>query len=125
MWLEPSMTLERRPKMPATPAPAATQAPVPTRNPEPPAPPTKPDPPPAPAAVDPAPAPAPAPVAPASPFADLTPEQKDRLLSVYAGTIRGYEERLTQLDSKIEGLGKKEPAAPDVAALNKGFFEKP
>src|SRR5256885_14303901 len=98
------MTLERRPKMPVSPAPATGS---PTKSHEPPNDPTKEekdDPPPAPPAAPPAATP------PASPFADLTPEQKDRLLSIYSGAIKGYEERLAQMDEKIANVSKREGA---------------
>lgn len=103
---------------PAAPKPAEstpTTTPVSTSSPQ--ATPTSPAAPAAPAA----------PAQPASPFAQLSAADKDRLLSVYAGTIRDQNQRLEKLETD-NAEAKKTAALPtptETAAKNKQFYERP
>ena len=73
-----------------------------------------------------APAPA-APAQPASPFAQLSAADKDRLLSVYAGTIRDQNQRLEKLETDSAEAKKvaAQPTPTENAAKNKQFYERP
>src|SRR6266516_6942324 len=90
-----------KPAEPATPSPAAS----------PPATPTSP----------------PAPAAPASPFAKLSDAEKERLLSVYSGTIRDQNAQLQELGERVKKVEGKQNAPPavDPKAANAAFYDRP
>lgn len=112
------------PAAPAAPAPSAppTPTPAPTSS-------GTPAPTPTSGASAPAPSPAPAAPAPASPFAGMSAEEKDRLLSVYGRTIEAQRADLLATDQRFKDLearvAAQAPPAPTDADKNKRFFDDP
>lgn len=71
--------------------------------------------------------PASPPVSPTSPFSGLSPEEKDRLLSQQAQTIRESARKQAEFDLKLKEMSDKvnAPPPPDLTKLNKDFFQAP
>lgn len=77
---------------------------------------------------NPSPSPAPSPTDPSGapdPFAGMSQEQKDRMLSFYMGAAGQQEKKIIELTTRLERVEAPKPPVPDPAAQTKGFYDKP
>src|SRR5882762_1974662 len=67
------------------------------------------------------------PPAPQSPFAKLSADEKDRLLSVYSGTIQNQKEQLEELGARVKKVETRQDAPPpvDSKVANADFYNRP
>ncbi len=91
------------------------------------------DPPENPPAPSPAPSPTDPPAAPAGnggggapdPFAGMSQDHKDRMLSFYMRAGGEQEKRIRELTERVERVEAPKPPTPDSAAQTKGFYDRP